>query len=368
MQISVLERIAEVDRGLWDAVVAASGAPVFYTSDFLAAYERWPLQAGLQPFYLVLRDDRDDRDDRDGRDDRDDREDREGGEGGDGAARPLAVVPAYLQESMDLVGVLGRADPAWAAGGQRGLLSHFWHCYDTRLPGASSRAAVAAVCSTLGTLARQRGAAWYGFINVETGGELAGHLADLGLTPRPIWNRYILDLTAFGSADDYVDSLPRKQRSEMRRQVRRAGDAGAEIAVREPPFANAAQIAEIAEIAALCRRTTAKFGSVPYYPEPAFAELLAAAGRSTRIVTLRLAGALLGTYVCFTDHDRFHTWAAGADYQAASFSPYYVCFYEAVRAAIAAGVPLMECGRGNARFKERYGMQVVPLSALLGRP
>jgi predicted N-acyltransferase len=337
LRVETRERIADVDREEWNALVAASAAYIFHTTDFLRAYEDFPLQAGIEPLYFTFR---------------------------DGAGRAVAVLPAYLQPAMDLLGVLAKADPAVAAGGQRGLLTHVWHCYETHLPGTLSPPVVAAACTALADAARRRGADWYGFINVDARGELLPHLEALGFSSVHIWDRFFLPLAGWRTVDEYVSSLPRSARHEMRRQVRRAEDAGAVITLLEPPF----DAAELTEITALCRGTTRKFGSIPYYPEATFAPFLNRVGPNVRILTVRLDGALLGGWICFVDGRCFHTWAAGADYEAANFSPYYVGFHAAVRFAFENGMEILEGGRGNAGFKERHGMRLVPLYALLGKP
>jgi predicted N-acyltransferase len=335
LRIEVHDRIADVGREDWNGLVQAAGAPIFYTHDFLHAYETAPLQGGLACLYMIVR---------------------------DAEGRACAALPVYVQESMDLLGVLAKADPALGEGNQRGLLTHFWHCYDTRIAGELSPGLVEVVCSALADLARARGAGRWGFVNVDPRGELYRHLVAAGFAPVHIWDRFFLPLSGWSSADEYVAALPRKSRHEMRRQCRRAAEAGVSVSVLAPPWAG---LEELEEVAALCRSTTSKFGSVPYYPET-FAEFLGRVGAGLRILTLRLKGELVGAWICFLEGSCLHTWAAGANYDLETFSPYYVGFYEAVRFAFEHGAALLEGGRGNAWFKERYGMQGLPLYALLG--
>lgn len=332
LRIEIYERIAEIRRAEWNRVVQASGAPVFYTYDFLRAYETAPLQGGLVCLYLLVR---------------------------DATGQVCAALPVYVQESMDLLGVLARAVPALGEGSQRGLLTHFWHCYDTRIAGELSPGLVEVVCSALADLACDHGVGRWGFVNVDARGELYRHLVATGFAPVHIWDRFFLPLSNWSSADEYIAALPRKSRHEMRRQCRRAAEAGASVSILEPPYAG------LEEVAALCRSTTSKFGSTPYYPDT-FAEFLGRVGPPLRILTIHLKGELVGAWICFLEGSCLHTWAAGANYNLDTFSPYYVGFYEAVRFAFARGASLLEGGRGNMGFKKKYGMQGVPLYALLG--
>jgi predicted N-acyltransferase len=281
----------------------------------------------------------------------------------DPGGRALAVLPAYLQASMDPLGILAESIPTTDWTDERGVLSHVWHCYDTRLPSITHPREVAgAVCSTLAEVACERGAAWYGFVNVEGSQDLICSLRSEGLSAHYMWDRFVLDLSGLQTVDDYLRSLRKKARHELRRQYRRAVEAGATTTVLSPPFG------EVGDVVELMRLTAGKHGTDFYYPAETLGTFLQNVGPTARIVCVRLEEALIGAWICFVDGDRFHTWAAGARYDATSFSPYYVGYYDALRLALSTKARILEGGRGNGKIKERNGMKPIPLYALLARP
>ena len=100
--VEVRYRCADIDPAEWDGVVAAAGAPVFYSHAYLAAYERDPL-GRIEGFaYLLVRR-------------------RRGGS-------VVAVAPLYYQQYPDPLGCLYAAYPE--AAGSPALLTHVWHCYE----------------------------------------------------------------------------------------------------------------------------------------------------------------------------------------------------------------------------------------------
>jgi hypothetical protein len=96
--------IERIDRGEWMAVADTAGAPAFYDYTFLRAYERAPLQETDAFFYLVF---------------------------GDPA---VAVLPAYVQSTDDAIGTISGLGLPGRSPGDRIMLTHVAHCYDTLLP------------------------------------------------------------------------------------------------------------------------------------------------------------------------------------------------------------------------------------------
>jgi GNAT acetyltransferase-like protein len=324
--IEVYRSVKEIPE--WDAVVESVGAPVFYASSYLDAYENAPLQPVEQRAYLVLRD--------------------------AGAAR--MVLPVTYMSHADPLGALSGRLPGFDDR-PTGLLSHIWHCYDSWLPGTAAADEIEELMDRFRSLAREWGAAWYGFVNVDrrTTGSV---LESAGLAPLEVDDRYSIDLTRFATAEDYVTALPLKQRSEMRRQYRRSVEAG--LSVRAVPPAEADWDA----LFALVLKTAAKHGNQHFYRDGIFQDFVLRLGPSARVLELRLRGRLIAGAICMVDSRRYHFWTAGVDYAAGgTFSPYYVLTIEGVRDALAVGVPLMECGRRNGGFKRRYGMSRLPLYA-----
>jgi CelD/BcsL family acetyltransferase involved in cellulose biosynthesis len=327
--IETYARISEI-RQPWDEVVHSVGAPVFYTAAYLDAYENAPLQQVEDRAYLVL---------------------REGG-----AAR--MVLPVTYMSHADPIGALTGRLPGFSER-PTGLLSHIWHCYDSWLPGTASPDGVVALLDRFRSLAKELGAGWYGLVNVDrrTTGAV---LEEAGLSALEVDDRYSIDLTRFTAVEDYIAALPVKYRNELRRQHRRAVEAGLAVRVVDPPSA------DWASLFPLVVQTAAKHGNQHFYRDGIFQDFVLRLGSAARVVELRLRDRLIAGAICMVDSQRYHFWTAGVDYAAGgTFSPYYALTIEGVRDALSLGVPLMECGRRNGVFKQRYGMSRLPLYAYL---
>lgn len=331
LDVEVQEQIEDIATKEWNAVVESANAPIFYKHEILKAYEHAPLQPINRFFYLVARD-------------RD-------------SHQACAVLPAYLVEWSDPLGVLSGVLPH--EGAQRLLLTHVWHCYDSRLPATTlTQEIVAVIHSRLSEVAYQAGAEWFGFVNVDTSTGLLPLLAEKGLLMAQIETRYRLDLTPFHTMDDYFNSLKKSRRHKLRRDYRRALEAGVQVSVEASPFNNLREVVE------LCQLAASKHGNTSYYPARALEEFLYNAGPSMRIISVHFKDRRIAASICFLDNARFHTWAGGADYGAgAGFSPNYVLFHEEVRVAITSGCSILEGGRRNEQFKLKYGMRPIPLYA-----
>jgi predicted N-acyltransferase len=333
ISVTIADGIDEVDSAEWDAVVGSAGAPAFYSSTYLAAYEREPLSDVATTRYLLGRD-------------------------GD---RLVAAVPLYLMPRPDPLGMLRPKFPV--AEGEAALLSHNWHCYDGTLvtDGAPRPELVAAILDGMRAEAGRLGAAWYGFVNVTRGGATSAALAAAGLPLRHLEDRYATDLAGLSDLDGYLARLDPRYRQNVRRRRRRARDAGVELSV------GTTGDVDLAEAAALCRATAAGFDNRDFYPAGVFERFLLLLAPVTRVIEARHRGRLIGVCICLLDSDRLHTWIGGYDHDGAghNVSPYTVCFAEAVSLALALGRPVLEGGRRNAHYKRRYGLLPRQLDACL---
>jgi predicted N-acyltransferase len=195
------------------------------------------------------------------------------------------------------------------------------------------------------------GIARFGFINVERGTPTADALVSAGLDGTRLDVRYWLDLTRFGHESDYLAALRPSARLEYRRHLRRAEEAGVEVVERH------ASADEGAERMRLFELSMARLGSPGYYSAERIAAFLRDMRTQARVVEVMLDDDLLALGVLFVDSTKVYTWAAGYDRERRlPFSPYYVLHAASVRLGLRLGVPALEGGRRNGRFKERYGM------------
>jgi predicted N-acyltransferase len=335
-QLRVHASLDEIDRGEWSGVVDASQAPAFYDYAFLRAYERVPLQETEAFFYLVF---------------------------GTPAA---ALLPAYIQSTDDPLGHISGLGLPDRAPGDRVLLTHVAHCYDTVFPARPhvlTPRLVEHACAVLADLARQAGVKWFAFLNVDGSGAMAADLMAAGLTKIPMDTRFRRDLTAYLTVEEFVTDIPsKKARLALRRSRHQAYREGMHITTSDP-------VRGAAEAVDLCRRTTARHGTAEYYPER-FHEFVTLAGDLVTVTEVRLRGALASAAICLSDPRRFHLWAGGVDYEitAAIHSGFPLMLWPAVEETILTGRPVLEAGRGNAAVKLRFRLAPVALFAFVGRP
>jgi hypothetical protein len=325
------------DPAGWDGVVAADDAPIFYRSEFLRAYQHDPLGETLAIYYLTARSAL--------------------------SGRIEAVLPMFLIPATDPLGVLPRLFPGFRQADRPLLLSHVWHWYDTRLPGCQPTAALLdAVCARLRELAADCGAQAFGFMNIARDGALARALTAAGHPVREIDARYTLDLRGFGSAEDYLATLRRAVRHDLRRQLRRAAAADAKITVAIPTPQ------DLPVVARLCQATAARHGNPGWYDPQRLARFAASVRAHVRLVAIEVAGQPLAASISFLDGRRFHNWTAGSVRPAGlTFSPYAVLLHATVQAALDAGCEVLEGGRRNDHWKERLGLRRRPLCGWLAQ-
>lgn len=330
LSIERYDDAAAVTAAGWDALVAAAGAPVFYQAGYLHAYQQAPLAELDRQAYLVVR--------------------------AGGAPRPVAVLPVAVHRRADPIGGLRRLHPGIER--EPALLSHVWHCYDSRLVGAATPAVARAVLDALRELAHRWRVPWYGLVNVARGGPTSRALAAAGLPGAHLVDRYRTDLSGAGDLDGYLDRLGPRARANLRRNARRAAEAGIRTST------GGVAGADLAGIAELCARTAARLGNPGFYPPAVFSRFVTALGPLAHVLEVRQHGRLVAAGVCLTDERRFHTWTCGVDYAVAgNASPYAVLFAESVALALRLGRPVLEGGRSNEVFKRRHGLAPRALDA-----
>ncbi|MFD3596424.1 GNAT family N-acetyltransferase [Nocardia sp. NPDC058640] len=307
-------------------MIEASDANFNYSLEFLQAYGLHPIQPVHDQWYLEIY----------GR-----------------SGKPIAFAPCYAQG--DPLQALGLADTELA------LLSHVWHCSDSRLVASAEISPEVAeiAIGAMRHIAHQAGLRRCGFINVAADSPTANALESIGLIAAPIDTRYWLDLNACGDEEGYLARLDRSARREYRRHQNRARDAGVVVTHRS------ASADEDLNQLKLFESTMARVGSPGYYSAERLAAFLAEAP-SARIIEISSAGTLLAMGIIFADSSRIHAWACGwIRDPGLPFSPYYLIWAETLRLGFQIGVPRLEGGRRNGPFKERYGMAAQPLNAYL---
>lgn len=335
LQIAIAKSIDDIDTTAWDHVTDTAAAPVHYTTTYLRAFEKSPMADIAAFHYLTIHD----------------------------AGEPLAVLPTYLEQSGDPLGTL--RDAGITANPNPALLTPVWYCYDGRIPmlptdPARADAVRVAVLDTLADMRRAEGADLGGLINVAAGDPLLDVARRKGWDVRPLIARYQLPTATMSTFDDYLATMSSRSATTMRRHFKRAEQAGAVITV------GPADPKQLPAVADLCRLTAGKFGMADFYPREAFTGFVTGLGDRARLITVELDGELLAAAVGLLDKQRFHMWIAGVSVATISgFSPNYLLWCTEIRTAIEMGKALVEGGRSNKEFKERYGMRELQMYSCL---
>ncbi len=271
------------------------------------------------------------------------------------------MLPVALHTQADPLGWLRETHPGIE--GERALLSHVWHCYDTQLVGPAERPDIAAALVTAqAALAQDWKVPWFGFVNVERGTPSSAALTSAGLTGQHLMDRFVADLSGLSDLDEYLSRLGSRPRANLTRNARRAAETGMTTTVAPASDSNLDEVAE------LCARTTARLGSAHFYPVSTFVRFVGELGGSALVLAVRQSDRLVAAGVCLTDERRFHTWACGVDYNVTgNASPYAVLFAQSIALAIKLGATVLEGGRANDVFKVRHGLSVRHLDAYLSR-
>ena len=310
----------------------ASDAPAFYRHAFLRAYERAPLQETEASFYLAF------------------------------GKLAVAVLPAYIQSTDDAIGTISGLGLPDRSPGDRILLTHIAHCYDTVLPVRPGFAPGMAghACEVLGDLARQAGVKWFAFLNVDGSTAIARDLLSAGLAKVPINTRYRRNLAGYPVR--LVQDAPTRPRLALRHSRHQAYRAGMNITATDPAGG-------ASDAVDLCRRTTARHGTADYYPERVREFVMLAKDSIEFVTEVRLGGHLASAAICLLDRTRFHLWAGGIDYEATAriHSAFSLVLWPALEETIGRRLPVFEAGRGNPTTKLRFRLEPIELFAFVGR-
>jgi len=338
--VSTRSRITAIEApghaASWRDLATSANAPVFYRPEFLAAYRSYPLRPIHDSRRLLLV---------------------------DAHRNVLAGLPVYLVDFVDpfqTIGVPAAACPETRQ--QRMVISHFWHCYDTRLLARElSVPLVEAAMDTLRWHAAQWQADACGFINVSARDPLGECLETIGIRRAPARERYRIPLGGIRSVEDYLAGLRPRIRHEARRCLRRAQEAGVTVRVHAPP-ASAGLLSQVAELLG----HTADRHNPGYYPPHLVVPFLRSVGPTLRIIALWQGGRAIAVGICFADGRVFHAWALGVrPGTKGHFSPFVILLVATVSAALAEDCGLIELGRTNGEWKQRHGAVGLRLASWL---
>jgi CelD/BcsL family acetyltransferase involved in cellulose biosynthesis len=179
----------------------------------------------------------------------------------------------------------------------------------------------------------------------------------------------VADLPAGGTIDDYLATLGKKERHEIRRKVRRAEAAG-EVLLEDA----ADPLADLPEFIDLHQKRWGDDGLFPDTPggeqsRVFFRRLfeLFPAGGPLDLAFLTVGGRRIAAGVSFTSGDTLLYYNAGVDPAARDLSPGVVMVERYVRRALGRGLTRMDFLRGDEAYKYEWGAVDHPIQRLLVR-
>ncbi|MGW4520693.1 GNAT family N-acetyltransferase [Amycolatopsis sp. NPDC004378] len=171
----------------------------------------------------------------------------------------------------------------------------------------------------------------------------------------------VLDVSAFGSREDWMNSLARKRKQNLRK-IFRTFDADASVAVRCVPGKEADPVA----VAEVLRHNERKHHDVPIVPLPHFVGYLTALLRQPDVSVIEYhdtrTGRLLAVATLFDHPARpiARHWGALGPADGGRPNLYFHFYGEAVRWAIAHGRTAVVFGKKMTEMKATLGARLVP--------
>ncbi|MBI3747974.1 MAG: GNAT family N-acetyltransferase [Chloroflexi bacterium] len=178
----------------------------------------------------------------------------------------------------------------------------------------------------------------------------------------------VVHLPAGITMDDYLGTLGKKERHEIRRKVRRAEAAG-EVRLDDSPD----PVADLDEFIDLHQK---KWGAAGLFPETPggeqsrvfFRRLFELAGADgPRLTFLTVGGRRIAAGVHFETVDGYLYYNAGVDPDARELSPGVVMIHALTERALAAGKRRLDFMRGNEPYKYEWGAEDEPIQRILVR-
>lgn len=164
-----------------------------------------------------------------------------------------------------------------------------------------------------------------------------------------------------GSFDEYLESLPRKRRKDLRRHLRRLDDGELEVRRVSEPAAIGAAIDRWHSLKLSWWEAKEDTEIHVGQRGPRFAgflkdlmSLMIPAGLG-EVWELRHSGQVVGVEISLIDRRTFHSWQGGYDVAVAHLGPGKVAIGEGIRLSIAAGRRYYDLMRGGESYKYWYG-------------
>lgn len=166
-----------------------------------------------------------------------------------------------------------------------------------------------------------------------------------------------------GSFGDHLYRLNNKIRRDVERRLRRAGERGLTVTIKEGDAAHAL----VPQAFPLTVDTSDKNEWPALFDEAALHGMLDVPG--ALLVAAEVDDRLVGVFFGFRRDDEVTYMCGGVDYKSlGEYSTYIALMYRATQWAYDNGMRRIEWGRDNYRFKERHGLASTELWAMVYAP
>lgn len=313
----------------WDRMVQEARGSIFYSYDWLKAYE----QAGphqSRPYHLLAY----------------------------CGAELVGLLPVYLtQQCPRLTAHRRYLVKTETFLGEPMLLAHsFYSYYGGPLIKNGYADLLAALLTAFEELAQELDVQVYGLVNVPQEAEdLLARVKQDGFVTRYISSTMYLPIS-WSSFDEYVAALPTNHRFRMRKAIRRTHKRGHHLTcefVSRP--------GNLDELVELLERILQKHQHVDtnLYPQAYLKAITTIMGDAARFALVRGPDNQLLCFGIVLDDGRCLTpWVAGIDYDTLDiYDQYHFLYRWLLRYAIENQYEEIDMGRGSYRFKSRYGFK-----------
>ncbi len=162
------------------------------------------------------------------------------------------------------------------------------------------------------------------------------------------------------SEDEFMATLGRSARSDIRRRHRRAIEQGVTFHRRW----GRDSCGKLAEFLALSEQSATEHGNPPLYDLETLHAIIEVPGAV--LLTAEHDDRILAGSIAFLHDDCLLVWAAGVDYSALrTYHPYVFLLRETIALAMHLGCRTLDLGRGTFEFKTRHGFTPTVLTTLV---
>ncbi|WP_414941765.1 GNAT family N-acetyltransferase [Amycolatopsis sp. cmx-11-51] len=190
-------------------------------------------------------------------------------------------------------------------------------------------------------------------------GPVLDHLRSVRQSPAEIRLDATCRAVLPGSEDEFMATLGRSARSDIRRRHRRAIEQGVTFHRRWGRDAHG----KLAEFLALSEQSATEHGNPPLYDLETLQAIVEVPGAV--LLTAEHDDKILAGSIAFLHDDCLLVWAAGVDYSALRvYHPYVFLLRETIALAMHLGCRELDLGRGTFEFKTRHGFTPTVLTTL----